>query len=100
MVTTYAWLQIQQAHQEQKRHLLEKQQQQLLELTSRSGGAAFLRDMLGAGLANGGGGPPQANQEFVWPTVSETPEREHPQDDGLIWALAGGAAGPSREKRR
>lgn len=94
MVTTYAWLQIQQAHQEQKRHLLEKQQQQLLELTSRSGGAAFLRDMLGAGLAGGGGGPPAASSEFVWPTAPEG-ERGESVDDGLVWALGGG-----RDKRR
>jgi hypothetical protein len=104
MLTTYAWLQIQQAHQEQKRHLLEKQQQQLLELTSRSGGAALLRDFLGptGGPPTGGVGslgmPGSAalaagtlsSGEFVWPTASSGDHQvSTPPDDDLVWALSG-----------
>lgn len=104
MLTTYAWLQIQQAHQEQKRALLEKQQHQLLELTSRSGGHAFIRDMLGAGVGGGGssgtGSSSHASsQEFVWPTASEggggngVSGVSTPPDEDLIWALSGGMGG-------
>jgi MADS-box transcription factor len=108
MLTTYAWLQIQQAHQEQKRHLLEKQQQQLLELTSRSGGAALFRDILGGPSSNNNPNAAAANphaaasaahisaalNEFVWPTASgEEQQISTPPDDDLVWALSG-AGGP------
>ncbi len=104
MLTTYAWLQIQQAHQEQKRALLEKQQHQLLELTSRSGGHAFIRDMLGVGVGGGGssgtGSSSSNSQEFVWPTATDAGSGANgvstPPDEDLIWALSGGmGAGPS-----
>ncbi|KLT39616.1 hypothetical protein CC85DRAFT_288326, partial [Cutaneotrichosporon oleaginosum] len=105
MLTTYAWLQIQQAHQEQKRVLLEKQQHQLFELTSRSGGHAFVRDMLGAGVGGGGssgtGSSSSNSQEFVWPTTTDAGNGTYgvstPPDEDLIWALSGGmgGAGPS-----
>lgn len=102
MLTTYAWLQIQQAHQEQKRALLEKQQHQLLELTSRSGGHAFIRDMLGVGVGGGGssgtGSSSQSSSEFVWPTAGDglaAPAGgvSTPPDEDLIWALSGGMGG-------
>ncbi|GMK59161.1 hypothetical protein CspeluHIS016_0701760 [Cutaneotrichosporon spelunceum] len=103
MLTTYAWLQIQQAHQEQKRALLEKQQHQLLELTSRTGGHAFIRDMLGVGVGGGGssgtGSSSSNSHEFVWPTAPDpgpgTSGVSTPPDEDLIWALGGGMAGPS-----
>lgn len=100
MLTTYAWLQIQQAHQEQKRALLEKQQHQLLELTSRSGGHAFIRDMLSVGVGGGGssgtGASSQSSQEFMWPTAGDGANAtgvSTPPDDDLIWALSGGMGG-------
>lgn len=117
MLTTYAWLQIQQAHQEQKRQLLEKQQQQLLDLTSRSGGQALLRDILGplgsAGSAGASGGasqhaPPSAQSnwnEFVWPTApADVPDAQGggvstPPDDDLLWALSGAGAQQQQQQQ-
>ncbi|EJT51879.1 hypothetical protein A1Q1_06876 [Trichosporon asahii var. asahii CBS 2479] len=107
-LTTYAWLHMQQAHQEQKRALLEQQQQQLLKLTSCSSSNSFLRDILG-GAGQMGLPPQQGQQEFVWPTAAHgEQERMHaaqqqqggaggvttPPEEDLIWALANGA-GPS-----
>lgn len=103
-LTTYAWLHMQQAHQEQKRALLEQQQQQLLKLTSCSSSNSFLRDILGGG-AQMGLPPQQGQQEFVWPTAPHgEQDRIHgqqqqagvttPPEEDLIWALANGA-GPS-----
>lgn len=99
-LTTYAWLHMQQAHQEQKRALLEQQQQQLLKLTSCSSSNSFLRDILGGGQM--GLPPQQGQQEFVWPTAPGQDDRLHqqqagvttPPEEDLIWALANGA-GPS-----
>lgn len=103
-LTTYAWLQIQQAHHEQKRQLLEKQHQQLYELTSRTGNHSFLRDMLGGnGIAptsnsasgSGSGGSNSWN-DFVWPTApaDEVPQPNGtvstPPEEDLVWALSGG----------
>lgn len=101
-LTTYAWLHMQQAHQEQKRALLEQQQQQLLKLTSCSSSNSFLRDILGGGQM--GLPPQQQQQEFVWPTAQDDrmPQQQAgvttPPEEDLIWALANGA-GPSQDNR-
>ncbi|KAL1413380.1 hypothetical protein Q8F55_001141 [Vanrija albida] len=104
-LTTYAWLQIQQAHHEQKRQLLEKQHQQLYELTSRTGNNSFLRDMLGGnGVAvsnnnTPGSGSASSWNDFVWPTAPADelaqpngPVSSPPEED-LVWALSGGSGG-------
>lgn len=99
MLTTYAWLQIQQAHQEQKRHLLEKQQQQLLELTSRSGGAALFRDILGGNAPMNNNNAAAALDNFVWPTAPlEGSQVSTPPDEDLVWALGGGNGMPPAQQ--